>query len=720
MKLSSLTKATIAFPNRYLWIAVFFFCSFFIANSLTLSNYGEILGFLGVEKSAPLIGHPKLLPGLDLEVHIYTPQFQILVNNDFQRINHTSPFAEDLKSLYSLPILDWALVFKPNMWAFFIVPPEYAFSLFHLIALLLFITGYYRLGVTLGAKPSFAFIFSTALFFSGYVQAWWILFGTSLAIFPWVILILLNNLNTLVKSLLLYYVLCCWLISNLYPPMLVGLAFVGALIYIALTPDFYKKKQILALGVASAFAVITVLVYLWEPINAIKNSVYPGNRVATGGADFPAVLWLSQIFPALLQAGPKSLIAIEMAEAAAVTSYLAIILLFFKDFRNWFNDENRQVRLVFTILFTGLLLMWAWMLLPLPSWSGSVFLWDHVQPRRMVAASGLMIFAICCFISNKFPWKISAGRLTAFSCFILLPWIAFKQQSSANTTYKLIDLLPVIVCGIYFVYIKIRKTHYEFLPVLVAALLVNIAIFGRYNTLQSAQFFFSRPTTEAIQAIQAASDSSQEKIVALNRFEGAVLNGLGFKSAGHALITPQPQVYRRFFSSLPEETFNFVFNRTASIRLFYDVTPNSGGLGVNVPIDSFGAKLDFRPTIITSNVNEISSIKGSGGDISDVQIKDGRITMVGSAQWSGLNKEQKIYILTETPLNNVSLKYAVNGRGGEYILSSFHLSFDLSDDWGNKTSALPICLYSSDPKLGVYKLEIASSLVSCNQSGTSP
>lgn len=694
------------------FIFVCFFIILFLSNAIVLSNYGAILEFLAVPDSKPIFGTAKLLPGLDLEAYLYTPEFQILVNNEFERFNKTSLFNEDLRSLYSLPILDWAIIFKPNLWGFFVLPAAYAFSLFHLITIILFITGYYRLGLLLGAKPFYSMLFSIGLFFSGFVQVWWILFGVLLAVFPWVIVLITSKLNIRYKWIIVYYVLTCWLLTNFYPPLIISLAFIGTLFYLTLEPKFYKKLDTYLMIFAAIGAAATAILYLWDPIAAVKASVYPGNRVASGGSDFPALLWLSQIFPTLLYADLKSLSSVEMAEAAAISSYFFLIVIFFKDYSSWFAKENEQPRRITILFLSGLILMWAWMLLPLPSKLGSLFLWDHVQPRRMVAATGILMFAISCYLVSRFDWKFSISRCLAFSLFILLPWVAYKYPVPMHLEKKLIDLLPVIACMVLILATKLNNLELKFKIFICISLLSNLVVFGRINPIQSAKTFFQPIDSPALETIHQIAKESPNGVIALERFEGAVLNGLGFKSAGHALFKPQPQVYRQFFTEMPDEAFNNVFNRTASIRVFYGVTPNSGGLGVNAPIENFGANLEIRKATHIDNIDIINQHNGLGGEIAIINATENKVNLHGWARWSGINPDQTLYIYSPDNIENISMKYTVNGRGGEHLVSSFYLSFDKPASWLNLNN-IPICFFSYDQKFGIYLLENVKNSFNC-------
>ena len=99
------------------------------------------------------------------EWSIETPFFQACVRNGFQRINETSLYREDLRNFYALPLADWSLVFKPQLWAFFVGPPALAYSVYWALFMCGFLAGYYLLFRQLGTPPSLA-AFATVMVFS--------------------------------------------------------------------------------------------------------------------------------------------------------------------------------------------------------------------------------------------------------------------------------------------------------------------------------------------------------------------------------------------------------------------------------------------------------------------------------------------------------------------------------------------------------------------------
>ena len=91
----------------------------------------------------------------------------------FQRFDRTPPYFEDLRTLYAMPILDWALIFKPQFWLFFVAPPAIAYSFYHFLLIAMFVVGFTILFVQLGGRELDSFLMALVLYFSSYTQYWW-------------------------------------------------------------------------------------------------------------------------------------------------------------------------------------------------------------------------------------------------------------------------------------------------------------------------------------------------------------------------------------------------------------------------------------------------------------------------------------------------------------------------------------------------------------------
>jgi len=71
-----------------------------------------------------MLGTPRLIRSDEWAV--ITPLFQAAVRNGFREVNETSFYREDLRSVFPLPLKNWSLFFRPQLWAFFLTgaPPR--------------------------------------------------------------------------------------------------------------------------------------------------------------------------------------------------------------------------------------------------------------------------------------------------------------------------------------------------------------------------------------------------------------------------------------------------------------------------------------------------------------------------------------------------------------------------------------------------------------------
>ena len=104
----------------------------------------------------------------------------------------------------------------------------------------------------------------------------------------------------------------------------------------------------------------------------------------------------------------------------------------------------------------------------------------------------------------------------------------------------------------------------------------------------------------------------------------------------------------------------------------------------------------------------------NGGDISQITVDDKKVIVTGWAQWEGLNPEQGMKVVISENIINAKLEYSVNGRGNEYLVSSFNLTLELDKPWLDSPNDIPLCLNSVDPKLGSHLLQFKNTLKQCN------
>ena len=213
--------------------------SFFIAFCLliytgfycTPSSYGYVLSKLGMHEEGLYFGNPKRVRSDEWAV--WTPYMQSLVTNGFERFNKYSIYHEDFRNFNALPIYDWALVFKPQLWSFLVLEPARAFSFHHGFIIAIFLTGWKRLVEQLMGNHPYAsqtcfVLFSLLLFFSSFVQMWWTTLGPLLAFFPWLMIVLFSwKENSFLYYFALFYSAMVWVLAHTYPPGIISCAYLG-------------------------------------------------------------------------------------------------------------------------------------------------------------------------------------------------------------------------------------------------------------------------------------------------------------------------------------------------------------------------------------------------------------------------------------------------------------------------------------------------------------
>lgn len=219
---------------------------------------------------------------------------------NYQVLNKNIGDKENVSILSDSPYKEWSLIFKPHNWSFLVMPLDYAFAFkWWLMGYLLVVSSYFFI-LQLVNRKSVAVLLSLSLFFSPFIQ-WWYLISTlgsiyySLFICILVIKILHSKkpIHKYLLSLILAYVVTAFGLI-LYPPFMisclvvVGVFLLGYLLNqkeLLKNGTFFKEK----LGYLLLGAVISVLTFALfintrgDAVNTIQNTVYPGNRIVTGG-----------------------------------------------------------------------------------------------------------------------------------------------------------------------------------------------------------------------------------------------------------------------------------------------------------------------------------------------------------------------------------------------------------------------------------------------------
>lgn len=559
---------------------------------LVASSYGLVLRQIGVEDTGIVFGEPR--PIRSDEWGVVTPFTQATVNNDFERYNKTSFYGEDLRINYGLPIFDWGLLFKPSMWGYLILAPEYAYSLHWFVMLAAFIVGYALLFEKLGLGRAQALLLSVCLYFTGFTQFWWNEKGPIFAIFPWVVLVLLSRFSVAARLGLFYWLGTTWLLTNFYPPLIISLAFVGVLLVLALGRDWLTPLRLLPLMLASAAASITAVLYLKDYLLRSASTIYPGMRSMVGGS-VPWQEWWTQFFPfATFDWRYESVITGQnICEVGVAGSAIILMVICFLNYQKLRDVvfERGTVRFSLIVLGVGYLLMTAWMLLPLPAWLGRLLLWNSVQPERMEYAAGFVLLMFVAILGKVVGVRVTTGRFAVYLVLVVSGWLLIKGDSfrfDAGTMLRLSNDLVVIpvLATVLFFNRRWRIDQYTIL-IIAAAISSTIVLFG-FNPIQSSKSFFVRHDTNFIKELDSEVQGTLGSLV-FSDMPGATLNGLGYASVSHVTPIPMLEFWRKKYSDMKEEDFLAIFNRYAHIRLIPEKAPRL------LQADAIGVPMaDFR------------------------------------------------------------------------------------------------------------------------------
>jgi hypothetical protein len=617
----------------------------YTALELTPSSYGAVLVQIGVPDDGPLLGTARFIRSD--EWAFSTSALQAAVRNGFRRTNETSFYREDLRAAsipLGLPLKDWSLVFKPELWLFFVVSPALAFSAYYALMMCGSLAGYQLLLRRIGVDPFVAAAVSVMILFSGFAQFWWTTFAPLIAGFPWILLILFSALRGWTKALLLGWAMPAWALADFYPVLLVQLAFAAVVMVFAMRPKAWRDKSELIAAAAGGLAMLLVLyAYYADVIPAMRNTVYPGHRIAAPGTATASAVW-SQFWPSISfsLAGYQNFVGQNICEIAAVGSFLPILTICLTRFDALQSDA--PARRALTILLAALALATCWEIADAPRWIGRLLLWDLGPAQRLLLASGLLITLASLVIWRSQLITVHPARILIFA--VVGPVVSVALKRSLSTADFVLGgfilAAALIACFV--------PATFRSVVLLSAIAFANVYAFGRFNPLQPAGPIFATPDTELVRQLRVAQDSAPEHFLADGRFLGGTLNGMGFRSVSHALPSPPLAVMRRYFPAMEAARFNAVFNRCCYIQVTDDRVPNTPLANiVNVPAAAFAEARNLRQLRIEAAPRKDCSTQ-RGGAVDRVTAKGDRLVIEGWAPWQGEVSSQELRVASTRPL----------------------------------------------------------------------
>jgi hypothetical protein len=498
----------------------------------TPSSYGVQLADFGLPGAGLVAGEPQKIRSD--EWGRWTPFVQVAVNNGFRRFNDTSPYREDLRNVEGLPLRDWGLAFKPYHLPFFVVDPAHAFSFYHAFWIAAFLIGYHHLFRRLDLPTGLAALASVTLFFSAFVQLWWTTYGPVVSGFPWVLLAALMRVRSrrgaVLKVAVLAWTITAWALANLYPPIMITLAFVAAVVVAAFDRELLRPRALIPSVLGTALGAGLVFAYYRDVFFIMAGTVYPGRRLSAGGGPVPPTQWMAHLFPSFVTDGFHNLVNYNICEAATVGSLVPILALCFGDLRALVSapkaeESRRGIGWRLAVVVVGVLATTAWLLLPFPPAAGLPLLWHRVPGFRMWFACGLLIFITALTVLRAVPVRLTWPRFTIFAGAALGAWIVAARIFPAGARRTWEDLWVLAPLAIV-VALRARIGRAAKAALLTVAAAANLAAFGTFNPIQSAKPIFHRAATPVTAALDRLASRHPRGWLVMEGGYGAVVKGL--------------------------------------------------------------------------------------------------------------------------------------------------------------------------------------------------
>jgi hypothetical protein len=542
--------------------------SVYVGFHLSPSSYGIVLRELGAPGLGLVAGVPRAERGDEFAWQ--TPLLQMTVRSGFGRYDLTPPYFEDLRGLYGMPVLDWAIVFKPQFWAFFIVPPAVAYSFYHFFLITAFVVGFTALFVRMGGRHVDSLLMALVLFFASYTQYWWD--GASnffFPFFPWIVLSLIWNIRFLFRLALFFWLLVTALLTYFYPPNAIAFGFVAVILWFVVRPELFRWKYLLAVGATAVVAAGVVFLYLRGPIAAIATTTYPGQRIS-GGGGIPFWMWMTQFIPTAQVQDHVALNpgAINICEISMLGSIFALVAVLFLPWRELWNQSDGRQRRGWLLLLAGFVATQAWMMLPLPHWAGYPLLWHRVPPGRMVVAGGLFLMVLVFVLSQNRPLRITPRRVALLTLCLFASWFAYKRPLGIDliAAYKdWVIIVPVIALA--FLINRGRVSPREATTAILAtSLAIGGVSFGGFNPVQRTDPIFAPIDSPVLRALDAELERDGRGFVVLPwgtsffACPGLALIGRGYPCLSYATFVPALELWKRIYPDLTPEEQQLYFN----------------------------------------------------------------------------------------------------------------------------------------------------------------
>lgn len=464
----------------------------------------------GVEDKSLLFGIPRSIRSDEWAVT--TP---FIFSQSFNNFKYFSDIlrggtSTDAFSIYGLPVFNIAELFRPFHIGYLVLGLERGLSFFWVSRfIILFLVSFEFLMIFTNKNKRLSVIGSFLISLSPMVQWWFATNGTAeIFIFGMLALVLLykymntNNFKKRILYLALAVICAGGYILVLYPASQIPMFFVflALAIYIIvanINNCKISRKDIVSILIAILFFLL-LLTYIintsWESIQAVLNTVYPGNRIKEGGGSFRTYIsYIDNIFLPYKQEG---LVTHQAKEAVMFGLFpMGIILTIFSIIK------NKKIDLPILFLMIPYVIITAFCMFKIPFLPQLTLLSYSSSSRAIMAVGFIDILVLLRSLSiTTESMKTRFALLTSFVCSLTLVLIC--KTLNPNYVGKILSVFLFIMCMYLFFFVLQYHTKYGKI-LFVLGIIPTMLIAGfTVNPINSGiDMVFDSPILKAVQNI---------------------------------------------------------------------------------------------------------------------------------------------------------------------------------------------------------------------------
>jgi hypothetical protein len=527
-----------------------------------------------------LFGHPRNIR-FD-EATVQTPLTVSQVSSGMHLVNPLVGLGEDMSELADAPYLEWSVLFKPQLWPFFVLPLEPAFAFkWWLLGAGLMAGCYFFLETVLPRRRLLNVVLSLTVFFSPLIQWWY----QSVTIVPvaWAfvlcaLLIRLTEAETrrarVWLAAALAYAMGCFALT-LYPPFQIACGLGVAAVYAGyLWQRGGRPRQWLsrlrwpAIAGLVAVAVVSIFFVTRMPVvRAIMNTTYPGHRAVPSGG-FGIDRLFDGPFLGVMQSNRLAAhYDMNQSEASNFITLWPVLLIPTIYLIVVRRRERKRLPYLLIAVSVMLLVLAARVLLPMPAVVAKALLLTSVPHQRLLLGMGLLGLVQTALLVRerpaRWPWWLVTGTAAVAGLMFLAVGVRLHHYYPGMLPHGWLVVGPVVVVTAATWGLLSKRPVAGAAALLILGLATSAYVNPLYRGLTPIR---DNQLSRVLAQLPSAHDNSEWVLLGGGIFTN-FLPAQGVPSYSTSYLYPQLDLWRRYD---PTGAYNEAYDRYANMRFVVD------------------------------------------------------------------------------------------------------------------------------------------------------